>query len=259
MGLLAKPQAIWTHDPGIFETNQDSQKVGVDNKLVSTWNILEIHTAKHSVGFSLSTCCITKQIWIFARILVTERNRSYPIRRDTWESAYRHGWVEPWCPGKSRAERAFAKWKNYQVERGGLTKWCKGVKGISSPRKYLDPLLPGASIPPNSHNLPLHSMKTQQGEFDRTGKKSQPHCNSKMDFQWLATSDPTFIPLDLWELFVSLYESWRLLFPWVLSTGALTHREWTSMSKPQRWWEKGADIKRGSKYCAKKVKPLCCH
>lgn len=62
MGLLAKPQAIWTHDPGIFETNQDSQKVGVDNKLVSTWNILEIHTAKHSVGFSLSTCCITKQI-----------------------------------------------------------------------------------------------------------------------------------------------------------------------------------------------------
>lgn len=50
MGLLAKPQAICIHDLAVFKTNQDSQKMGIDNKLVSTWNILEIHTAKYSVG-----------------------------------------------------------------------------------------------------------------------------------------------------------------------------------------------------------------
>ena len=88
------------------------------------------------------------------------------------------------------------------------------LKAISSPRKFLDWLLPGASIPTNSHNLPLRFMKTQQGELHRISRKSQLHLNSKVDFQGLATSDPTLILPDLWELFVSLCESWRLLcFP----------------------------------------------
>ena len=32
-----------------------------------------------------NTCYITKQIWTFVKILATERNRNYLIRRDTWE------------------------------------------------------------------------------------------------------------------------------------------------------------------------------
>lgn len=50
-GLLAEAQAIWMHGLDAVRTNQDSQKVGVDNKRISKWNILETHTAKHSIGF----------------------------------------------------------------------------------------------------------------------------------------------------------------------------------------------------------------
>lgn len=45
-GLLATPRAPCTHGLGVFET---TQKVGVD-KLINKWNILETHTAKHSIG-----------------------------------------------------------------------------------------------------------------------------------------------------------------------------------------------------------------
>lgn len=54
MELLAKRRAIYTYDLGVFETNQDSQNVGIDNNLMSKWNILETHTAKHSVGIFLT-------------------------------------------------------------------------------------------------------------------------------------------------------------------------------------------------------------
>lgn len=53
-GTAGQTRAIYTYDLGVFETNQDSQNVGIDNNLMSKRNILETHTAKHSVGIFLT-------------------------------------------------------------------------------------------------------------------------------------------------------------------------------------------------------------
>lgn len=47
--MLAKSWAICTHGLTVFETNQDSWKLAIGNKFISKWNILETHTAKHSI------------------------------------------------------------------------------------------------------------------------------------------------------------------------------------------------------------------